>query len=167
MTQTGAFLGTTDYIAPEQADDAKKADHRSDIYSLGCTLHFLLTGRPPFEGDNLFKKLAAHHERPAPSLHATRTDVPDMLEAVYQAMMAKRLEDRPRSMSEVLDSLEDCRTSSGAGEDAGARLTIYAARVFKRAAPGAGTAARMHRSSPAAPKPWACNSTPIFGSKTW
>ncbi len=76
LTQTGAYMGTVDFIAPEQADNAKAADHRADIYSLGCTLYFLLTGRPPFEGETLLKKLIAHQERPAPSLVASRPDAP-------------------------------------------------------------------------------------------
>ena len=136
LTQTGAYMGTVDYIAPEQADDAKKADHRADIYSLGCTLYFLLTGRPPFEGDTVFKKLMAHQERPAPSLRAARPDVPEMLEAAYQAMMAKRPADRPRSMAEVIDlagGLPDVLRRRA--KKRGARLTIFAARAFKRAVP--------------------------------
>jgi len=136
LTQTGAFMGTVDFTAPEQADDAKSADHRADIYGLGCTLYFLLTGRPPFEGDTTLKKLMAHQTRPAPSLHSARSDVPEALEATYQAMMAKRPADRPQSMAVVVDLLKACRRSSAGGEEqAGSELTRYAARVFKRAAP--------------------------------
>ncbi len=136
LTQTGAFMGTVDFTAPEQADDAKSADHRADIYGLGCTLYFLLTGRPPFEGDSTLKKLMAHQTRPAPTLHATRSDVPEALETTYQAMMAKRPADRPQSMAVVVDLLEACRRSSAGGEEqARSELSSYAARVFKRAAP--------------------------------
>ncbi len=95
LTQTGSYMGTVDYSAPEQADDARTVDHRADIYSLGCTLYFLAAGRPPFEGDSVIKKLMAHQNRPAPSLHSVRSDVPAPLEAAYQAMMAKQSADRP------------------------------------------------------------------------
>jgi len=135
LTQTGAYMGTVDFIAPEQADDAKSADHRADIYSLGCTLYFLLTGRPPFEGETLLKKLIAHQERPAPSLGAARPDAPKALEDAYQAMMAKRPADRPQSMTAVIGLLESCRSPIGDEEEARAGLTTYAAKVFKRAAP--------------------------------
>jgi serine/threonine protein kinase len=113
LTQSGSYMGTVDYSAPEQADDAKTVDHRADIYSLGCTLHFLATGRPPFEGDSLIKKLMAHQNRPAPSLHAARPDIPPALEAAYQSMMAKDPADRPQSMSAVIWLLE-----SGGSSDA-------------------------------------------------
>ena len=107
LTQSGMYMGTVDYMAPEQAEDSHRADHRADIYSLGCTLYYLLTGREPFEGDDL-KRLMAHQERPAPSLarHAARRL--RALEAVYQKMMAKRPADRPGSMTAVIARLETC-----------------------------------------------------------
>jgi serine/threonine protein kinase len=118
LTQSGSYMGTVDYSAPEQADDAKTVDHRADIYSLGCTLHFLATGRPPFEGDSLIKKLMAHQNRPAPSLHSARSDVPPALEVAYQAMMAKNPADRPQSMAAVIWLLESCRSSDAGGPKA-------------------------------------------------
>ena len=93
-------------MAPEQADDPRKVDHRADIYSLGCTLYFLLTARPPFLGDTILKRLMAHQERPAPSLRSARPEVPEELEATYLQMMAKRPAQRPNSMAEVIDLLE-------------------------------------------------------------
>ena len=95
LTESGMYMGTIDYMAPEQAEDSQRVDHRADIYSLGCTLYYLLTGREPFDGETVLKRLMAHMERPAPSLRAGRPEVPAKLEAVYQKMMAKRPEDRP------------------------------------------------------------------------
>jgi serine/threonine protein kinase len=135
LTQTGVYMGTVDFTAPEQADDARRADHRADIYSLGCTLYFLLTARPPFEGETMLKKLIAHQERAAPSLRAVRNDVPEALDQVYQAMMWKRPTDRPQSMTAVIEILEACRSGVDDVEQTRAGLTTYAARVFKRASP--------------------------------
>jgi serine/threonine protein kinase len=112
LTESGSYMGTVDYCAPEQADDAKTVDHRADIYSLGCTLYFLAAGRPPFEGDSLIKKLMAHQNRPAPCLQAARSDVPASLEAAYLAMMAKNPAERPQSMAAVIWLLEDGRESA-------------------------------------------------------
>ncbi len=104
LTASGMYMGTVDYMAPEQAKDSKRADHRADIYSLGCTLFYLLTGREPFVAETVLKRLMAHLERPAPSLRAARPDVPTPLEQAYQKMMAKRPADRPASMTAVIAS---------------------------------------------------------------
>src|SRR5262249_5313297 len=76
LTALGAVMGTPDYMAPEQAQDAHKADIRSDIYSLGCTLHCLLRGRPPYPEGTGIQKILAHLEQPPPLLLNFRDDVP-------------------------------------------------------------------------------------------
>ena len=106
LIQSGMDMGTVDYMAPEQAEESRPVDHRADIYSLGCTLYFLLTGREPFPGETVGEKLMAHKEQGAPSLRASRPDVSMALEACYQRMMAKRPDDRPRSMTEVIAQLQ-------------------------------------------------------------
>ena len=92
--EKGLLIGTADYVAPEQALDPSLVDTRADIYSLGCTLYFLLTGRPPFEGPALMQKLMQHQQTEPPCLRDLRPDVPEELEAVLQRMLAKRPEDR-------------------------------------------------------------------------
>ncbi len=114
LTESGMYMGTVDYMAPEQAEDSHRVDHRADIYSLGCTLYYLLTGREPFEGATILKRLMAHVERPAPSLRVKRPEVPANLEAVYQKMMAKSPADRPASMTELISLLEACKAGAPA-----------------------------------------------------
>ena len=92
LTQPGMTMGTIDYMAPEQWENSATADIRADIYSLGCTLFFLLTGKPPYgepEYETGRKKLMAHAVAPIPSLADNCADVPAELVEVYEEMMAK------------------------------------------------------------------------------
>jgi serine/threonine protein kinase len=105
LTQVGAFLGTPEYVAPEQATDASTADIRADIYSLGCTLYFLLTGRPPFEEDTAVKMVLAHLEKTPTSLAKVRPEVPVELADVVARMLAKDPAQRYQTPVEVIQAL--------------------------------------------------------------
>jgi serine/threonine protein kinase len=112
LTQSGQVMGTCDYMAPEQAEDTRKADQRSDIYSLGCTLYRLLTGKAPYSGESLVQILLGHQNAPIPALRTVRPDVPERVEAIFQKMMAKRPEERYQSMGEVIVDVEEFLGSS-------------------------------------------------------
>jgi serine/threonine-protein kinase len=92
--EKGMLIGTADYIAPEQARDPCLVDIRADIYSLGCTFYFLLSGQPPFAGPSLMQKLLQHQEAERPRVQDARPDVPEAVDLVVQRMMASRPEDR-------------------------------------------------------------------------
>lgn len=133
LTGTGIYMGSADYMAPEQAEDSRRADHRSDIYSLGCTLHFLVTGREPFTGDTLLKRLMAHQLQPPPILRDARPDAPQALEVAFQQMMAKRPDDRPESMAAVIGLLEPIRSVAAVAPPA--RLMVFEGGVPVQPAP--------------------------------
>lgn len=110
VTREGTTVGTVDFISPEQARDSRAATIRSDIYSLGCTLYFLLTGEPPFAGKSLTEKLRAHVLLPAPDVRHLRPEVPPSLAQLLFRMMEKRPEDRFADYDELLDALSAVST---------------------------------------------------------
>ena len=106
LTGTDAPMGTTHFMAPEQAENPRAVDGRADIYGLGCSLFYLLTGRPPYDGDNAMQVLLAHRDRPVPTLGEARPDIPQALDALFQRMVAKRrLTTGPPSMRDVIAEL--------------------------------------------------------------
>ena len=105
LTTLGSVMGTPDYIAPEQARDAHSADIRADIYSLGCTLYFLLSGKPPHKADSVVDKLKAHAEREPEAIESVRVDVPEELADVVRRMMARDPAERFQTPAEVADAL--------------------------------------------------------------
>jgi hypothetical protein len=105
LTVAGAVMGTADYMAPEQAADAHQADIRADLYSLGCTLYQLLTGRVPFPGGAALEKLARHAADRPDDLRRLRPDVPKGLAAVVERLMAKKPDDRYPTSAEAAAAL--------------------------------------------------------------
>lgn len=109
LTQAGSIFGTVDYMSPEQAVDSATVDQRADIYSLGCTLYFLLTGRAPYQGGSLMSVMLKHRDAPIPSLAAERPDVAPELDAIFARMVAKRPDDRYPLMADVVRDLDHLR----------------------------------------------------------
>jgi serine/threonine-protein kinase len=106
LTQTGVVMGTPDFMAPEQALDSSTVDIRADIYSLGCTLYFLLCGAPPFPIGSLTQKLLWHQQREPEPLEKKRPDLPPELLVVVWKMMAKDPAERYTTPAEVAHALE-------------------------------------------------------------
>lgn len=107
MTASGVTLGTFDYISPEQAHDPRQADLRSDIYSLGCTLYFMLTGAPPYPGGTMLQKLLNHGNQPAPDPRTLRSDVSENLVAVINKMLAKKPSQRYQNVNHLIADLRE------------------------------------------------------------
>lgn len=98
-------MGTADYLSPEQAVNSHEVDLRADIYSLGCTLYFLLTGHPPFPKGTLAQRIAMHQTKEPADIRESRPDCPDALRAVCQKMMKKSADERYQTCQEVKSEL--------------------------------------------------------------
>lgn len=112
LTGTGQIMGTIDYMAPEQAADTKNADVRADIYSLGVTLWYLLTGSALYPAGSTVMKLMAHQNQPIPSLCEACPAATAALQNVFRRMVAKSPDERFQSMADLIVALEQCRRGS-------------------------------------------------------
>ncbi|HEV3143036.1 MAG TPA: protein kinase [Gemmataceae bacterium] len=104
-TSPSMFVGTPEYVAPEQARNSHFVDIRADLYALGCTFYYLLTGKPPFKGDSPFEVMAAHVEAEPEPITNVRADVPAEVVQIVERLMAKKPEDRfatPAELAAVL-----------------------------------------------------------------
>src|SRR4051812_43534578 len=113
MANEENVLGTADYLAPEQALNSHEADSRSDIYSLGCTLYFLLTGSPPFPDGSISERLLKHQTARPDSIFKVRPDAPPSLVEICEAMMSKKPIERPQTAGEVSAVLKDWLADRG------------------------------------------------------
>lgn len=105
VTMAGGVIGTADYMPPEQAIDSTTIDHRADIYSLACTLYYLLAGKAPYGAPTLVSILMKHRDAPIPLLAEARPEVPPQLDDLFRRMMAKEPDERVQHMSDVVTEL--------------------------------------------------------------
>ena len=134
LTQTGAVVGTSDYIAPEQAR-GERVDAQTDVYSLGVVLYELLTGEVPFRADNFVAVAMRHVNDPPPSVLERRPDVPLRLVAAVDRALAKDPADRFGSMADFVSELHACREELG--EDPESDMTLLVQRPVQASPPRA------------------------------
>jgi hypothetical protein len=175
-----SILGTADYLSPEQARDSHEVDIRTDVYSLGATFYFLLTGHPPFEGKSVAQKLI-HHQLKAPTpVREHRPEVPGGLAAVVATMMAKEPAQRYQNLTALVKALAPwtrtpiaappaeempqlCRAAQGVGPFGGdsKRVVVAAAKAATANGAGGETSAVGLKEKPSAGGAEPCNSTAI------
>ncbi len=105
LTASGVTLGTFDYISPEQARDPRHADVRSDLYSLGCTVYYMLTGQPPFPEGTVLQKLLQHQADEAPDPRQLRPDLPEEMSRIVRTLLAKTPQQRYQRPAELTADL--------------------------------------------------------------
>jgi hypothetical protein len=151
LTQLGHVVGTVDYVAPEQAQNARTADIRADIYSLGCALFYLLTGKPPFPGADAVERLSARLLGEAPSVRACRPEVSPALEQVLARMMARDPAGRYQTPGEVAQALQPFAGAADRGLARAAPAAAQPPTADTAGGPGAGLPAWL--ALPPAPPP--------------
>lgn len=109
LTQQFTIAGTLEFMAPEQAENTSGVDNRADIYSLGCSLYYILAGKNVYTGKSVMDKLMAHMTHPIPSIRELRTDVSEKLDNVFKKMVAKTVDQRYQTMNEVVADLENIK----------------------------------------------------------
>jgi len=109
LTQQFTIAGTLEFMAPEQAENTSGVDNRADIYSLGCSLYYILAGKNVYTGKSVMDKLMAHMTHPIPSIRELRTDVSEKLDNVFMKMVAKTVDQRYQTMNEVIADLENIK----------------------------------------------------------
>ncbi len=129
-------LGTADYLAPEQCLNSHQVDHRADIYSLGCTLYYLLSGRPPFNEGTMAQRMVQHVNQQPPDLLELRPELPLELVKLCRRMMAKQPEERPQSMQEVAELLLQFLQQAGVGSGSSGKLASVVPGSGIGSAPG-------------------------------
>lgn len=120
LTSAGQAFGTPDFMAPEQWEDAHTTDARADLYALGCTLYYVLTGRPPYGGERYkttVAKFRGHVNDQIPDLSEARPDVPAAVVDIYQRLMAKSPADRYQTAAEVVAALQPFTSSKVANPE--------------------------------------------------
>ncbi len=127
LTESGAILGTPAYMSPEQAR-GRPVDHRCDLFSLGCVLYRMATGRVPFQGDSAYAVIVAVASEEPAAPRAVNPDVPPALEALIQSLLAKEPGDRPASAAEVAAALDRVAAELPARADPPARTADWTGR---------------------------------------
>ena len=120
LTRSNTIVGTVDYASPEQLADASAADRRSDLYSVGCSIHFAITGDPPFEGGDIVSKIFRHRMDDPEPLDRLRPEVPSEFAAIVVKAMAKLPEERYQDAEELSRDLQRW-SGAGRGIDRGSR----------------------------------------------
>jgi len=168
LTQAGKVMGTPDYISPEQARNSHTVDIRSDLYSLGCTFHYVLLGWPPFPGGTTIDKLVRHQTEPSKPVEQMRTEIPPAVGGIIRKLLAKQPEARYQTPGELAHALATVMAASGVRNvralPANGRETFVASRAMVAAmlaqalpaaqlAPGATPAAQAIPAHAATPWP--------------
>jgi molecular chaperone DnaK (HSP70)/tRNA A-37 threonylcarbamoyl transferase component Bud32 len=127
LTKSGVIMGTVNYMSPEQAKDPHAVDHRCDIYSLGCTFYYLLTGKPLYEGD-MIQTLMAHANKPIPSVTVANPKIPTWIDTVLSKMLAKNPAKRYSSLLEFRNELQELADNDD-GEGSSFSEELYRANL--------------------------------------
>ena len=135
MVHNEKVLGTADYLSPEQAINSHDVDHRADIYSLGCTLYYMLTGQPPFPEGTLAQRIAMHQTKEPMAISKIRSDCPARLVELAQLMMKKNVDERVQHASDVARLMQEFVDRNPANSKLGLETNVTAIPQLPSQAP--------------------------------